>query len=195
MAKAISSPLLICGDFNAPHTQWGYGADLPKGKRLAKLMDGLGLVLLNEPASHTRIGQGACHDTSPDPYIWSDAGAITWSNTFEDLVSDHRVLCVTMGEDEAKMGGCQKARVVDWDKFRKHREREKQEGPNEDIGELCRELLADVGKATKEIEWLDRRKEPEGGDRLCGSIDDSVLEPSRVDSRLAHLVAAKKSMQ
>ncbi|KAL3195090.1 hypothetical protein MRX96_045783 [Rhipicephalus microplus] len=53
MVKAASSPLLICGDFNAPHMQWGYGADSPKGKRLAEMMDELGLVLLNEPASHT----------------------------------------------------------------------------------------------------------------------------------------------
>ncbi|KAH7958488.1 hypothetical protein HPB49_002002 [Dermacentor silvarum] len=39
MSKAASNPLLICGDFNAPHTQWGYGADSSKGKRLAGLMD------------------------------------------------------------------------------------------------------------------------------------------------------------
>ncbi|KAL3210465.1 hypothetical protein MRX96_008709 [Rhipicephalus microplus] len=129
MAKAASSPLLICGDFNAPHTQGGYGADSPKGKRLVELMDELGVVLLNELASHTCIGQAACHDTSPDLSIRSDAGAIAWSKTFEDLGSDHRVLCVTMGEDKGKMDDCQKARVVDWDKFRKHREREKQEGP------------------------------------------------------------------
>ncbi|KAH8031705.1 hypothetical protein HPB51_020084 [Rhipicephalus microplus] len=77
MAKAASISLLICGDFNAPHTQWGYGADSPKGKRLAELMDELGLVLLNELASHTRIGQGTCRDTSPDLSIWSDVGAIT----------------------------------------------------------------------------------------------------------------------
>ncbi|KAL3191208.1 hypothetical protein MRX96_018779 [Rhipicephalus microplus] len=109
MAKAASSPLFICGDFNAPHTQWGYGADSPKGKRLAELMDDLGLVLLNEPASHTRIGQGACRDTSPDLSIWSDTGAIPWSNTFKNLGSDHRVLCTTMGEDRGKMDGCQKA--------------------------------------------------------------------------------------
>ncbi|KAL3196548.1 hypothetical protein MRX96_045166 [Rhipicephalus microplus] len=137
------------GDFNAPHTQWEYGADSPKGKRLAELMDELCLVVLNEPASHTRIGQGACRDTSPDLSIWSDAGAITWSNTFEDMGSDHRVLCMTMGEDRGKMYGCQKARVVDWDKFREQREREKQEGPIEDIGEWCRELLVDVVKSYK----------------------------------------------
>ncbi|KAH8021045.1 hypothetical protein HPB51_012066 [Rhipicephalus microplus] len=195
MANAASSRLLICGDFNAPRTQWGYGADSPEGKKLAELMDELGLVLPNEPASHTQIGQGACRDTSPDLSVWSDAGAITWSNTFEDLGSNHRVLCMTMGEDRGKMHGCQKARVMYWDKFREQREREKQEGPIEDIGEWCRELLADVEKATKEIEWPDRRKEPKGGDRPCGSVDDSVPEPSMVDSRLAHFVEAKKSMQ
>ncbi|KAL3244367.1 hypothetical protein MRX96_047224 [Rhipicephalus microplus] len=108
MAKATSSPLLFCGDFNAPHTQWGYGANSPKGKRLAELMDELGLVQLNEPASHTRIGQGACRDTSPDLSVRSVAGAITWSNTFEDLWSDHRVLCMTMGENRGKMDGCKK---------------------------------------------------------------------------------------
>ncbi|KAL3248102.1 hypothetical protein MRX96_056675 [Rhipicephalus microplus] len=107
MVKAAFSPLLICGDFNAPHTQWGYGADSPKGKRLAELMDELGFVLFNEPASQMRIGQGACHDTSPDLFIWSDAGAITWSNTFEDLRSDHRVLCMKMGEDRGKTDDCQ----------------------------------------------------------------------------------------
>ncbi|KAH7983853.1 hypothetical protein HPB52_014784 [Rhipicephalus sanguineus] len=98
-------------------------------------MDELGLVIQNEPTWHTRIGQGACRDTSPDLSIWSDAGAVSWSNSFEDLRSDHRVLCVTVGEDESEMDVCRKARVVDWDKFRENREREKQDGPIADIGE------------------------------------------------------------
>ncbi|KAH7982896.1 hypothetical protein HPB52_008033 [Rhipicephalus sanguineus] len=63
-------------------------------------MDELSLVVLNEPASHTRISHGTCRDTSPDLSIWSDAGAIAWLNSFDDLGSDHRVLCVTVGEDE-----------------------------------------------------------------------------------------------
>ncbi|KAL3227156.1 hypothetical protein MRX96_048809 [Rhipicephalus microplus] len=117
MARAASSPLLICGDFNAPHMQWEYGADSPKRNRLAGTMDELGLVLLNEPPSHTRIGQGAGHGTSSDFSIWSDAGAITWSNTFDDLGSNHRVLCMTIGENKGKMYGCLKAIDVDWDKF------------------------------------------------------------------------------
>ncbi|XP_075540084.1 uncharacterized protein LOC142574993 [Dermacentor variabilis] len=177
MAKAAASPLLICGDFNAPHTQWGYGADSPKGKRLAGLMDELGLTVLNEPASHTRIGQGVCHDTSPDLSVW--------------------ILCVTVGEDENEEGVCRKARIVDWDRFRKNREQDKKEGPIEDISEWCRVLLADVEKATDEVEWTDWRQEQpkEEADRSRGAVGDGAPQPSRVDSRLVHLVAAKKSMQ
>ncbi|KAH7949261.1 hypothetical protein HPB49_006766 [Dermacentor silvarum] len=133
MSKAASNPLLICGDLNAPHTQWGYGADSPKGKRLAGLMDELGLTVLNEPASHTRIGQGVCRDTSPDLSVWSGTDVVTWSNSFEDLGSDHRILCVTVGENESEEDVCRKARIVDWDRFRKNRERDKKEGSIEDI--------------------------------------------------------------
>ncbi|XP_037575003.1 uncharacterized protein LOC119457475 [Dermacentor silvarum] len=158
MSKAASNPLLICGDFNAPHTQWGYGADSPKGKRLAGLMDELGLTVLNEPASHTRIGQGVCRDTSPDLSVWSGADVVTWSNFLEDLGSDHRILCVTVGENESEEDVCRKARIVDWDRFRKNTEGDK-EGPIEGISEWCRELLADVAKATDEIEWTDWRQE------------------------------------
>lgn len=195
MAKAASAPLLICGDFNAPHTQWGYGADSPKGKKLARLVDDFGLTVLNEPASHTRIGQGACRDTSPDLSMWSGAGAVAWSNSFEDLGSDHRVLCVTVGEDDSEIDVCLKARIVDWEQFRKNREQDKEEGPIEDIGEWCRGLLADVERVTKEIEWKDWRQEPPKEDGSSAGGGDGVPEPTRVDSRLAHLIEAKKSIQ
>ncbi|KAH8033735.1 hypothetical protein HPB51_015767 [Rhipicephalus microplus] len=66
MAKAAFKPLLIYGHVNAPHTHWGYGNASPKGRRLAELVDDLGLTLLNESMSHTIIGQGVCHDTTPD---------------------------------------------------------------------------------------------------------------------------------
>ncbi|KAH7936895.1 hypothetical protein HPB49_006055 [Dermacentor silvarum] len=67
MSKAAPNPLMICGDFNAPHAQWGYGADSPKGKRLAGLMDELGLTVLNEPASHTMDRTGSVPRHIPQP--------------------------------------------------------------------------------------------------------------------------------
>ncbi|KAL1480072.1 hypothetical protein MTO96_051342, partial [Rhipicephalus appendiculatus] len=58
-----------------------------------------------------------------------------------------------------------KVRIVEWDKFRKTRDREKKEGPIEDIGAWCKEILADVEKATKEIEWMDWREKEAGAVR------------------------------
>ncbi|KAH7940612.1 hypothetical protein HPB49_002524 [Dermacentor silvarum] len=149
----------------------------------------LGLTVLNEPASHTRIGQGVCRDTSPDLSVWSGADAVTWSNSFEDLGSDHRILCVTVGENESEEDVCRKARIVDWDRFRKNRERDKKEGPIEDISEWCRELLADVAKATDEIEWTDWRQESpkEVGDRCRGAGDDDAPQPTATRTEMAKL--------
>ncbi|KAH8020809.1 hypothetical protein HPB51_004642 [Rhipicephalus microplus] len=66
IAKAASKPLLICGDFNAPHKHWGYSNASLTRRRLAGLVDDLNLTLLNEPILHTRIGQGVCRDTTLD---------------------------------------------------------------------------------------------------------------------------------
>ncbi|KAH7951569.1 hypothetical protein HPB52_010362 [Rhipicephalus sanguineus] len=59
------SRLVIGGDFNAPHTKWGYGHSSKKGKDLADRIEKACLTLLNEPASHTRIGAGPHRDTTP----------------------------------------------------------------------------------------------------------------------------------
>ncbi|KAH7951768.1 hypothetical protein HPB52_012751 [Rhipicephalus sanguineus] len=85
------SRLVIGGDFNAPHTQWGYGHSSKKGNELADLIEKAGLTLLNE-------------DTTPDLTLCKNAGRITWENTFEDLGSDHRILSIALGEPPAIRG-------------------------------------------------------------------------------------------
>ncbi|KAH7985034.1 hypothetical protein HPB49_026636 [Dermacentor silvarum] len=54
MTIAGDNKLVIGGDFNAPHTQWGCGHSSNNGKDLADPHNGL--TLPNEPASHTRAG-------------------------------------------------------------------------------------------------------------------------------------------
>ncbi|KAL1474181.1 hypothetical protein MTO96_021367 [Rhipicephalus appendiculatus] len=143
-------------------------SDSPKGRRLYELVDDLGLTLLNKPASHTRIGQGVCRDTTPD-----------LSMTVEEQTSINR-----------------KVRIVEWDKFRKNRDRknrdrEKEEGPIEDIGAWCKEILADVEKGTKEIKWADwREKEAQGGEgaeaprpRKSGQLSNAPPPSQKVDAR------------
>ncbi|KAH9365478.1 hypothetical protein HPB48_018944 [Haemaphysalis longicornis] len=58
-AKGLAGtrPLLILGDFNAPH---------PTGKSLAKAMEDNEMALLNEPHVPTRRGNCAARDTTPD---------------------------------------------------------------------------------------------------------------------------------
>ncbi|KAH7938912.1 hypothetical protein HPB52_002212 [Rhipicephalus sanguineus] len=108
------SRLVIRGDFNAPHTIWGYGHSSKKGTDLADLIERAGLTLLNEPASHTRIGAGPHRDTTPDLTLCKNAGIITWENTFEELGSDHRILSIALGDPPA-ISRKHKVRLVDWD--------------------------------------------------------------------------------
>lgn len=51
---AGNRPFLVLGDFNAPHTTWGYKFQSKRGKALAKTMEDLELALLNEPGVATR---------------------------------------------------------------------------------------------------------------------------------------------
>ncbi|KAH7960425.1 hypothetical protein HPB49_019388 [Dermacentor silvarum] len=104
MTTAGDNRLIIGGDFNAAHTQWGYGHSSRKGKDLADLIEKAGLTLLNKPASHTRVDAGPHRDTTPNLTLCRSAGRITWENTFDDVGSDHRILSITLGEPRATKG-------------------------------------------------------------------------------------------
>ncbi|KAH8041353.1 hypothetical protein HPB51_014634 [Rhipicephalus microplus] len=91
-----------------------------KEKTLAHLIEKAGLAILNEPASHTRIGVGPHRDTTLDLTLCKNAGRITWENTFEDLGSDHRILSIALGNPPTR--NCKRTiRRVDWDKFHRSR--------------------------------------------------------------------------
>lgn len=53
---AGNNPLLVAGDFNAPHQTWGYGHSTLKGKDLWEESNELGLELITDPAYPTRRG-------------------------------------------------------------------------------------------------------------------------------------------
>ncbi|KAM7301181.1 uncharacterized protein ISCGN_016721 [Ixodes scapularis] len=63
-AVAGDGPLLIAGDFNAPHAAWGYGRETPKGKRLWEDSQDQGLEFIVNPADPTRRGNSA---SAPGP--------------------------------------------------------------------------------------------------------------------------------
>lgn len=81
---AGDGPLLIAGDFNAPHAAWGYGHETPKGRRLWEDAQNEGLELVADPSAPTRRGNSVCADTSPDHTFTKNIAAARWDNTQED---------------------------------------------------------------------------------------------------------------
>ncbi|KAL3191972.1 hypothetical protein MRX96_059355 [Rhipicephalus microplus] len=94
MVKAASIPLLICGDFNATHTHWGYGTASPKGRRLAEPVNDFGLTLLNKPMLHTRIGQGVRRDKTPDISMCDNTDVVSCENMLEGPGSDQNKMLI-----------------------------------------------------------------------------------------------------
>lgn len=58
--------LVIMGDFNAPHTAWGYQHTTKKGARVHDSAQQNHLTLWNDPKLKTRIGNSVSRDTNPD---------------------------------------------------------------------------------------------------------------------------------
>ncbi|KAH9382287.1 hypothetical protein HPB48_000889 [Haemaphysalis longicornis] len=123
---AGNRPLLVLGDFNAPHTTWGYKFQSKRRKALVKTMEDLELALLNEPGVATRRRTGTNRDTVPDLSWLAGTLDANWRNEDVSLGSDHDILSVTIRGPKfrAKIGT---ARITDWDRMRKEEEdRERQ---------------------------------------------------------------------
>lgn len=167
--------LLVAGDFNAHHSAWGYKYENLKGKNLWE--DALleGLTLITDPSAPTRQGNSVCADTSPDLAFVKNITNVCWTNTQEDLGSDHTIV-----EIRANAGPCKKKskllKLVEWDKFRQNRENRIDSSENiEDIEKWTSMLRQDVAAATHEVP-------PEANLQV-------------LDSKLLHMWEAKRSLQ
>lgn len=141
------NPLVIGGDFNAPHSAWGYGYTRAKGKTLWQDIQETGLTLITDPDSPTRMGTGLARDTTPDLTLVRNAGTAKWKNTFDDLGSDHRILEIRI-ETMAAAKIQRQIRWTDWDKFRKVRNAKKQD-PISNIEDWIKDVNNDVSEAPK----------------------------------------------
>ncbi|KAG0419271.1 hypothetical protein HPB47_004234 [Ixodes persulcatus] len=106
---ARKQPLLVVGDFNAPHPAWG--------RNLWTDTHESGLSLLPNPDQPTRRGDIRQNDTTPDLAFTKRVKEVIWTNTGEDLGSDHFVVRIdaTAGPTQRRGKPCT---VVEWDKFR-----------------------------------------------------------------------------
>ncbi|XP_037518278.1 uncharacterized protein LOC119395057 [Rhipicephalus sanguineus] len=146
---AASAQLIVVGDFNAPHPEWGYIRASPKGNRLWQVARDLRWTLLNNPQDHTRIGNSISTDTSPDLTFLKDISNAKWVNTGQKLGSDHYILSTTFSASKHK-DKVKGHKVTDWDRFRKTRA-DTVNGEIEDLDAWVEALKQDVKSTTVEV--------------------------------------------
>lgn len=66
VARKARAPIVVAGDFNAPHHAWGYPRTGPKGADLWQTASDLNLTLVTDPAFPTRTGNSCSRDSTPD---------------------------------------------------------------------------------------------------------------------------------
>lgn len=88
--------LLVLGEFNSPHTTWGYRFQSKRVKALAKTMEGLELAVLKEPGVIIRRGTGTSRGPIPDLSWFTETLDATWSNEYFGLGLNHDFLSVTI---------------------------------------------------------------------------------------------------
>lgn len=165
--------LVIVGDFNASHAAWGYDKENIKGRNLSIDAQQEGLTLVTDPLFPTRIGNSISKDTSPDLTFTKNIIETYWLNTHENMGSDHYIIETTFKAGPRKREG-RALKMVEWDSFRKIREREASDAI-EDLDEWLGKLKQNIQMATKTI------SKTEG------------LE--NTDSKLLHMWEAKKSLE
>lgn len=110
MQKALRTikkgTVVIGGDFNAPHYDWGYDKTTEKGRDLMQDATDAGLILITNPETPTRTGTSVARDTTPDlTFVRIEGrGDATWKNTKTDLGSDHMIIeiRVPLGNDTSQ---------------------------------------------------------------------------------------------
>lgn len=171
---AKDSPLIVGGDFNAPHQAWGYAYPSSKGERLYTSASDLDLTLITDPETPTRCGTSSCRDTTPDLTFVRGIEKCGWYNSGIDLGSDHYVLRINAELPGKKQ---REYKLIDWDKFRKIRTQS-----SNSSGENTTHTLAS---------WTEQLKADIVASERTITTDVKV---ERMDSRLANLLEAKHSI-
>lgn len=171
---AKARPTLILGDFNAPHTQWGYKFQSRRGKHLMNAIEKHNAKILNELKTPTRIGTSTARDTTPDLSLLIGDLDVTWANLDTNLGSDHDIISLKIrGQDfRAKLG---QARITDWDRLRRRTEIEYEDGQG--TGNY-------QDWAKKHLNWVEEYTQ---------KIATTIQTPY-VDNKLAHIWEARHAL-
>ncbi|KAG0431536.1 hypothetical protein HPB47_021681 [Ixodes persulcatus] len=168
---AAGGPVVVLGDFNAPCIGWGYRHDTSKGKAIERQASLCSMVLLNDLTHPTRCGNSITRDTNPDLTYAANVSGATWSNTLETLGSDHYILEIRVDTCIAAPRGVTICLLTDWDKFR---DRRRDRGPIDSLGEWIKQLNDDQRAVTREV--------------------TNPTQAKSVDTKLAHMLEAYASL-
>ncbi|KAG0432287.1 hypothetical protein HPB47_020977 [Ixodes persulcatus] len=115
---ADKDQLVVGGDFNAQHRDWGYRINTRKGRDIAEAMEEIGRTLRNESGVKTRLAkQARQHDTTPDLTWALKSLPLRWTSWRDNLGSDHYPIDVTI--EQHKDGRTKEARpIIRWNHFR-----------------------------------------------------------------------------
>lgn len=170
---AGNAPLIVGGDFNAPHQAWKYPYSTGKGERLWTHASDLSLTLITDPGHPTRCGTSTCRDSTPDLTFVRGIEKPSWVNTDIDLGSDHYIVVVSF---EVVCKKLREFKLIDWDKFRKLRA-----NPDASPDEADPPLESWIEQLGLDIHASERT-----------ILTDVGTE--KMDHRLANLLEAKKSI-
>ncbi|XP_037565503.1 uncharacterized protein LOC119445258 [Dermacentor silvarum] len=114
---AQANQLIVVGDFNSPHRDWGYQSNSARGVTVARAIESLRMELLTDPLYPTREGNSVTRDSCPDLTLIKNVAEATWTNLGETLGSDHCILSTSISSSKIRrhLGA---AHITDWPKFR-----------------------------------------------------------------------------
>lgn len=144
--KAARNPLLIVGDFNAPHTSWGYSYTTKKGRMLWEQIQKCHLTPQSDPFTATRIGTSVQRDTSPDLTLSAGISEMQWTCTEHTLGSDHYIIQSDILSVKQYTAPIRHTHFTDWNKFRKIRDQQNSRGFSEpaDLENWTQQLIKDA---------------------------------------------------
>ncbi|KAH6930337.1 hypothetical protein HPB50_012884 [Hyalomma asiaticum] len=170
---ADHNPLLIGGDLNSQHTDWGYRYTTARGRKLWTTIQDLRLTVHNNFHTPTRIGNSVTMDTSPDLTLRRSLKVLSWSRTQHTLGSDHYIITIQIPHAQRRRQMFTH-KLINWDALQSAR-RELPDTPIQDTDHWTTSLLDDIASHTQ-------------------TITTSPNTPT-LDTRLAHLWEAFHSIQ
>lgn len=137
-------------DFNAENSMWGYSRDSYKAKEVAEQADIHNAILMNDTAAYTRIGSSVQRNTNPDLTFGINIEEYCWTNSRENLGSDHFIMHVELMLEGYFRRAAPHQMCRNWDAFRSLREEEGR--PLQDIEEWTASIVEDQRAVTREVE-------------------------------------------